>query len=98
MTNTIIIKGDEDGFGATSNYKPVGDFAEGVQYAAFEEDRYGTAIKVVVQISTRIDGENVHDYLYEADGQELRMREGETCAQAVYRFLTAQGIDAALAE
>lgn len=31
-------------------------------------------------------------------GEPLRMKDNETCAQAVYRFLTAKGIDATLAE
>ena len=96
MTITMI-EGDEDGYGAVSNYKPIGDFAEGVQYAAFEEDRYGYAAKVVKQISARINGEMVMDDLY-LNGEPLCMRESETCAQAVYRFLTAKGINATLAE
>ena len=93
----IMIEGDEDGFGAVSNYKPIGDFAEGVQYAAFEESVYGKPAPVVKQISTRLNGEQVMDCLY-LNGQPLRMTEGETCAQAVYRFLTAHGINATLAE
>lgn len=93
----IIIEGDEDGFGATSNYKPIGDFEGGVQYVTCEEDRYGLAVLVVKQISTRLSGEQVMDDMY-LRGERLCMRDGETCAQAVYRFLTAHGVDATLAE
>ena len=95
--NIIMIEGDEDGYGAISNYKPIGDFAEGVQYAAFEESVYGKPTPVVKQISARLNGEQVMDDLY-LRGEPLRMNDGETCAQAVYRFLTAKGISATLAE
>lgn len=95
--NIIMIEGDEDGLGAVSNYKPIGDFAEGVQYAVFEIEVYGKPERIVRQISARLSGEQVMDDMY-LRGEPLRMKDNETCAQAVYRFLTAKGIDATLAE
>jgi hypothetical protein len=97
MFNIIMIEGDEDGLGAVSNYKPVGEFKEGVQYIVHEEELYGHKNYPVIQYSEREDGTQEQDYLYQ-EGQPLQLRENETCAQAVYRFMSSKGIASTLAE
>jgi len=97
MFNIIMIEGDEDGLGAISNYQPIGEFKEGFHYIVHEEDCYGHKTYPVIQYSEYKDGTQAQDYLYQ-DGRPLQLRENETCAQAVYRFLTEEGIAATLAE
>lgn len=69
--NIIMIEGDEDGLGAVSNYKPIGDFAEGVQYAVFEIEVYGKPERIVsVQKGVKL---SIHQWWRRAIGGILPM-------------------------
>ena len=96
----ITIESDADGYGCEApNYRPVGDFIEGTEYFTIEETRFGCQTRPIIQVSRRPNGTQEQDYLYQADGgARIELRDGETCAQAVIRWMAGYGIKAIVRE